>query len=1302
MHGSIVGRKQRSAFWRHRRREGVQRQRFPLLRLVLAFGALAAVLTALSGKNFPLIERTDVEVIFIANITSSESGAAFRELVDGVAALPQVDSVSVIVDKEAGDRWPDADGQKRGRIRTELSSERCPLILSRELLRLIEAKNANRERLVVFVNPHARVDTDGGEPLAAAVALAQQARRARISVAAIIEPFESRPAAWLVPPNRFHPGEPERASLDLVVRRIDALTVGSRKPTIDLRGRGARGSHPTLDLQSFQSLASSGWIATPSPSDPLGLQLARTGSPGSSAGTSVEVLSAPPAGFFSKDVEGISTRLVDGNGRFVADSYTPIDRVRPRILYIPTRAFLRDSDVAKFGLREDIPALLASILRDDASSAEYYRHLLWPRRGNREAAGFTVFWPGPAANWPTAVRQRVHEGGFSLSVLPGAVDLKSYECVIIDASVPADLASDGVERPGTGPKPIGYAGGLTPLRRDIGDVAAFQDALKGYVRDGGNVLLIGSNPMCWDESRVDDAGRPLNLVALLRGLLPQPIAAPVMRRVGDTPRRLIFALDETQSSYSESDNPAGTFSTLPPLAESGPTVQLEAIARSLGRVPADVVPLWEEQLAIWLGVKANGQLPKRDTVGGLAAVRSAVAQGRGDRHDREFANLLDSVSLDSKAEFARTVISQAAAPFRHPSLLAELQGDAIFRRHFQRPSSPSHGWALQEPLRMPIRGRSWPNWLLGGYLEPTAATSWLDGIELRSMIEYLTATQSEGVPDPPHIVLGLLDGDDVENLRKPVVRDGRPLDELWAPASTLGDSDDRLLLFLTHQGSESRLRRRTGNSALLPSVASWQQRLVFMGRGRIARLLSTAVAWRLQRIACRSDLARIAQFAGASRCAEMPEALDLLKLDVERRLLLGTRPSFVPTADLLSAAGGEILIATEQGDPIVVGLRPFPAGGRVVLMLLDPDLESRLNSLRYPAGWTDVSPSHSHPPDDPAPGILQLRCRGRRLELRVLTAIDTTPRLAVPAAGMAAPEIVAVRVHSSLGLREVEPTILPRDAYEEEKVAGATILNLKPIPQLNATSTIPSLLEVEARVGVNTASVFLPWTAVGYEPGTSSDSLLASPTNQLIDLVVGLFHRRSFRAAYDIRTHGVVIWPVGDRIHPDLVSVIKAGRPVANWSGDSGPSVLSRLTLPVPPSVSDDVLEVQITSGDGRESAHVFVPEPSDLYQPMYPSETGDSLQHPVDGVLDTLTIATSPRFTPLSGELGSVIRAPTAARGLVVTPMRHDSSEGLIAFVGDTLAMRYRDHSPRHWYLTALVLFTASWLTRAYGRLRG
>jgi hypothetical protein len=466
-----------------------------------------------------------------------------------------------------------------------------------------------------------------------------------------------------------------------------------------------------------------------------------------------------------------------------------------------------------------------------------------------------------------------------------------------------------------------------------------------------------------------------------------------------------------------------------------------------------------------------------------------------------------------------------------------------------------------------------------------------------------------------------------------------------------------------------------------------------MGRGRVARLLSTAVAWRLQRIACRSDLARVARLAGESRCAAEPEALDFLKLDSERRLRLGARPAFVPTPALLSTAGGEVLVSTEQDDPVVVGLRPFHSrGGRVVLVLLDPDLESRLHALRYPAGWTDTSPSHSLPPDRTPPGVLQLRCLGRRLELRSLKAIDTIPRLAVPDTGLAPPEVVAVRVHPGLGLREEEPIELSDAAYETKSSAGATIVTLLASPQLDAATTGPGLIEVEANVGGDRVSAFVPWSAVGYEPQISSDSLLASPSLQLIDLLVGLFHRRSFRASYDPDTHGVAVWPVGDRLQPDSVSVLDAGREITAWSARPGPA-LGRLILPLPSDIADEVLDVHITSRGEKESSRVFVPDPDGHHRPLYPSETGGPLASPGEGILDTLMIGTSPRFAVKPNGPTNV----AAIRGLVVIPLRPSSVDPLFAFIRDIITIRYRTRVSRLWYLLALVLIVGIWMTQAY-----
>jgi hypothetical protein len=169
---------------------------------------------------------------------------------------------------------------------------------------------------------------------------------------------------------------------------------------------------------------------------------------------------------------------------------------------------------------------------------------------------------------------------------------------------------------------------------------------------------------------------------------------------------------------------------------------------------------------------------------------------------------------------------------------------------------------------------------------------------------------------------------------------------------------------------------------------------------------------------------------------------------------------------------------------------------------------------------------------------------------------------------------------------------------------------------------------------------------------------------------------------------------VGDPNYPERVRLTESGRSVAAWDSPAGPPTRAP-TLPLPGGVRGTVLDAEVAWGRFRETSSIFVPDLGDWRPPLYPAELGAEFPRTEEGVLDTLTVASSPHFHP--GPAG----APDllGSRGLLVTPLRDDRVADLRAFLEAVLTTRFRHGTPRPWGFLALALFAASWSIRPEGR---
>ena len=238
----------------------------------------------------------------------------------------------------------------------------------------------------------------------------------------------------------------------------------------------------------------------------------------------------------SASAEGFEAVLRDGAGREVARSYTAVDTVPPRVLLSAAGALLRNDRTAAFW-----PALP----QDPDTGRRRFRsrlawNLLWR---HAPPAGLTVYWPrerwpddlpsvlpptnlpkpdGAAAWKPSELYDRLREAGAVTDALPDAATLRSYRAVILDASAPSGLSGDFV--PSGDPaaewlQPL-YAGGFFSDKgdgrqsayRSGQEIEAFLTALRSYLGEGGTLVLLGSNPLCY--------GPPLSYPPAAQGPAP--------------------------------------------------------------------------------------------------------------------------------------------------------------------------------------------------------------------------------------------------------------------------------------------------------------------------------------------------------------------------------------------------------------------------------------------------------------------------------------------------------------------------------------------------------------------------------------------------------------------------------------------------------------------------------------------------------------------------------------------------------------------------------------------------------------
>jgi hypothetical protein len=132
--------------------------------------------------------------------------------------------------------------------------------------------------------------------------------------------------------------------------------------------------------------------------------------------------------------------------------------------------------------------------------------------------------------------------------------------------------------------------------------------------------------------------------------------------------------------------------------------------------------------------------------------------------------------------------------------------------------------------------------------------------------------------------------------------------------------------------------------------------------------------------------------------------------------------------------------------------------------------------------------------------------------------------------------------------------------------------------------------------------------------------------------------------------------------------------------------------------VAGEEVRVTVSAGASEETVALFVPQlPARWCLPIYPAELGDGVRRDTDGLLESLTMGTSPRF--VGGPAGGTGAPGSAVRGVCVGELGGQATDAILPFLKGLLQVRHRALTSRPWFLIALVLFALSVAARALRR---
>jgi hypothetical protein len=1314
-----------------------------LARLGLLGAAVAALLGWLQVPWF-WPERVQADVILVVNAPTKAVRRHAEELANQLRGHPGVGRVVV---------EPPEDGAGDCRAETVLD-------------KLLATPHAG-PRLVLLIHP-ATAETD-------ADAWAKRAARCRasgLSVAALVLPPESLPGAVATLPRRQIERDGGRGgTFSILLRNLDQLDAAA-PAVVELI---AHGSDARFHLPALETAFQAGGVALDADrSEPrrayLKVDLKKLAP---NAGRTVMLYPIAHHELLAGRWDGLEV-VLHADNRVVSRSFTAIDSAPPRGLYVPLAAMLHEKTTGRFQ-----PRLPQTPGAATGASDRLPWNLLWLPDKGPVRGGVRVWWPP---------HRRPLESGATIEHLPAtAADLTAYRFVILDASAVPGLDADFHLRGSTGQAgkeqhawtEAGHAGGFIGDPRaspvDPREWQTFLAALRQYWHDGGCVLLVGNNPQCFAADLELPGVDPVNFVNF-RTLLQSfdPILAD-LNPVG-LPRRLLLAFEDTETAATQ------LVPTLAPLPNA-PHV-----------LPADVeVAL---QALTFFGVpperltETTWQLPGRTALTKRTAQRLGLLQD-ATAGDQEFANLLRDLVPDSLLDLELCLVEALLARFNHPGWHVELQGQPAFRRGY--PSRPLTGPLTPELAQLPFAyqkekpgawygnryttlfrrlanqgGKLPPDWplLAGGNL--------VDGLNFERFTQYLREqTQGDAASAARQdLVVALFSrksaeaaGARAEHVTWPLIappdaplpfpREKRPLEPAaLAPGQHFlffgPGNDDHLAALVAHRFLGAALSPDAWRDVrLAPGPGTFHQRLLFMGRGRVARLLELALARDVQALACRTDPTLARDWVALQGTAN-PEAVDLLRRIVHERLRLSLLPTVAPGEK--SRERWKPLVKLPVGDkplPVVLAAAspnpsPLRPAGRLFLVQMEPLLEVALHELRNQAlcSWVDFSATTTFVEGKPreAPcgvrlatrlagaGTAGLRCR--------LTAHGLTPASPVPwleKAARAGVEVeVEVTARSHLGLAganqvklAVDPVAgqpgvftlaagggsprtltLPADGVDFVLTEGTVDFltgalgaapQSAPFPQ-----SLPLLLEFRLKMGgaqPYDGAVFAPippqFTKAQEQQAYFAGSLqYAAPAAQCIDLILDLASDgdRCYRVEPLSDGTSLRIVPLRPRLPPPTAANLTVvadteGTPaVTGWLVDGRFPGQAVMHWPSPARAPVGRVRVRIRQADGREEEHgLFLPGGPRPWV-LQPAESGAAAPRPGELILDTLTLGTMPEaLRHRLDDPGATVSWQAAARGLLVAPLSPGQTDAPAAFARTCVEMRTETAHSRLWYLVAL-----------------
>ena len=1078
--------------------------------LVITLGAIGA---GAFGLPFLLNERSEAEIIIIAGTPTAALRKEVESLKTELEKFPGVRSVRLIPDTWTSDESPLAES---------------------ELDRLLK-EPCSHPHLALFVNP-VTAECDPSAWGRRAVLC----RAAGISVGAIVTPPESRPGAWAALPTRqMSLGDGRAGTFSVLLRGLDQLEEGGALSgvtlSIKLHGQNASFNRDSLE-RAFKKafLPTAGATAKPNVVElDLGkIDLVKLRPPtGAGSGKPQQLnLMVYPIGakdLIAEPAEGIEVVLRKGN-RVISRSYSPIDRVPPESLYVPLAALLKTDRTKQF-----TPTLPQQ--PDDPHVHNRDRlpwNLLWMKEAS--PGGITVYWPDHRKTLP--VGKPFGDLGKTIPTLPQKKEhLQRYQAVILDASVPEGIDTDfRLKAEGDGKQyhldEAVYVPGFfrhqksCPIPKE--EINEFLTALKEYWEQGGTVVLVGSNPMCFDKSlKVPgiDAKDLITFQRLLERLDEGHGLGLADFLPGPPPRRVIIAYDDTESAAKQ------IFPTLPPLTDDGqaipPGVEFARQSEAFLGAPREIHP------------KGGWQLPGRSSLTRRIAARLGLESEAVSGSDIEFATLLREVLPDSEEDFAFQCVARVRTRFNHPGLHVELQGRPAFRRGYpataveRKVLSPElfqipfykeglgyvpycdlyHTVFRRLDSATPVAGLHDTPWL-------EANRPLVDGLNLPRFSQYLRDQLfgPRSLGQAPEVVVAFLNResaardrpDDAGEIGWPLLQIPTKAGEVPFPRepkklTPVPARPGHHLIFVgKNDPSEGDWKKTlntyfTGHDALkmedwwglpLSSADSdpYGRRLLFMGRGRFHRLLETALSRDMQAVECRTQ-PELPNELKTTFHVDHPEAVDLLRRIVHERLRVSFTPAWVPKIGPGSAwkplvwagkGSGQVpLICAANGPKTTPGNSP----GRILLFLLDPQYESVMHRLRDAelSGWTDYGATTTFDkngfPESASVGVrLRVGSPGAELptyclHLSVHPVLDEGPVFLMEEAERTTPlsAKMEVIVRPSLGLSQRnEIRLVQASAFGQEAREVATKLSGKSVIELvKPHSTTSASESVELKPG---------------------------------------------------------------------------------------------------------------------------------------------------------------------------------------------------------------------------------------------